>query len=396
MIAAQFCIQGINAAFFLLLNYYLTQVGFADFEVAEIISLRFLAVGLLAFPLGLFIKGRALKPFLYLSSVVVPVCGILCIWAADHHYTWLLYGATFAWGLGFMCMQIVALPFILLNSSPQIHSEAISLSYLSFGATIFAGGILYGLLNFLNPALFNERNFLYGVAALSALSMFFTSRIVGRENRSDKIPLNKIWQGYDWLLIIQALLPTLIIAIGAGFTIPVINLFFLNVHGVPSEVFSILGAFTFLLVAVVMLFMPAVKRRFGYRVAILLFQSLAILALFGLATTEYYKDWVIAAPLAMFFYITRQPLMNAAQPMTSELALYYVGPRNHEIVSALSAAIWSGSFFISTTLFSWMRQWNLAYVEIFLITVGLYVVGVVWYAWLIHQYQSRPEVVITP
>ena len=389
MIAAQFCIQALNTSFFLLLNYYMVKEGYQDFEVARVISLRFMAVGLLAFPLGLYIKGRKLKPFFFLSSIIVPIFSILVIWAVDHQYDTLLYFSTAIWGIGFMSIQITSLPFILLNTPKEYHSEGISLSFLSFSTTIFIVGISYSVLNWWAPAIFTERNVLFSIAILAFIAVYFVSRIKIKEVVSTPIPFKAIRNGYDWKLILTASTPTLIIAIGAGFTIPVINLFFLNIHGVPSETFSLMGATTFFLVACVMIFMPAIKRRFGYNVAIILFQSLAILVLFGLATTEYYKEQPFAVYVAIFFYIIRQPLMNAAGPMTSELGMYYVGKRNQEIISALSAAIWSGSFFISTSLFSLMRQYELRYVTIFLITVGLYVVGVSWYAWIIRDYHRR-------
>ncbi|NRB64727.1 MAG: hypothetical protein HRU40_17155, partial [Saprospiraceae bacterium] len=168
-----------------------------------------------------------------------------------------------------------------------------------------------------------------------------------------------------------------------------ISLFFLNVHGVQSNTFSIMGSVTFGLVVGVMLFMPYIKRNFGYRIAITLFQSLAVFALFMLAITEYYKAWTYALPVAIFFYIVRQPLMNAAGPMTSELVMYYVGKRNQELISALNASIWSGSWFVSMKLFGWLRRMEYPYVTIFLITVILYVIGVVWYAQLIRTYEKR-------
>jgi hypothetical protein len=363
--------------------------GFADFEVARVLSWRFMAVGLLAFPLGLFIKGRRLKPFFWMASALVPLCSFLIIWAIEMHYTILLYGGAMIWGIGFTFMQITILPFIILNTEKEAHSEAISLSFLSFSAMICVVGFLYAILNRLAPDLFDERNVLIGLSFLSLISLYFMSRVKVKERVSRRIPLRAVFTSYDWGLIGRAVIPTLVIAVGAGFTIPVINLFFLNVHGVPSEVFSILGATTFLLVALVMVFMPAIKRRFGYKVAITLFQSLAVFALFMLATTEYYREWEYALYVAIFFYVIRQPLMNSAGPMTSELTLYYVGAKNQEILSALNASIWSGSWFISTSLFAWMRQLELRYVSIFLITVGLYIVGVALYWWLIRDFERR-------
>lgn len=388
-IAAQFCVQLVNTAYFLLLNYYMDAEGYQDYAIADILSYRFLAVFWLAFPLGLFIKGRRLKPFFLISTILLPLASHVMLLAIAQHWTLTLNVATMIWGLAYMCMQITILPYILLNAKPETHSEAFSLSFLSFSGTICFTGVINFLLRQVDPALFDERTMLQIVATLAFLGIFFVSRIPNREQLSQKVPLRKITRDYDWGTILRAIIPTLIIAIGAGFTIPVISLFFLNVHGVDSGTFSVMGSITYGMVVCVMLFMPYIKRSFGYRIAITLFQSLAVLALFLLATTEYYKDWVYALPLATFFYILRQPLMNAAGPMTSELIMYYVGKRNQEIISALNASIWSGSWFISMKLFGLMRQLEYRYVTIFLITVAMYAIGVIWYATIIRTYERR-------
>ncbi|MBK7819269.1 MAG: hypothetical protein IPJ60_18340 [Sphingobacteriaceae bacterium] len=54
--------------------------------------------------------------------------------------------------------------------------------------------------------------------------------------------------------------------------------------------------------------------------------------------------------IAIACYLLRQPLMNMAGPMTTELVLNYVGKNNREITSALTSAIWSGSWVISGLL----------------------------------------------
>ncbi len=388
-IAAQFCVQASNTAFFLLLNFYMSQEGFADYEIADVLSYRFLAVFLLAFPIGLYIKGRRLKPFFFFAAIGVPILSHLIILAIDQE--WRLWLNVFAmmWGVAYTSIQISILPFILLNTRPERHSEAFALSFLSFSVTICLVGLFYAISNYLFPYWLSEKLMLQIVATLSFFSLFFVSRINIREQLSSKIPFSDLWHSYDWKLILQAVIPTILIAIGAGFTIPVINLFFLHIHGMDSQVFSILGSLTFFLVAVVMFFIPMIRRRFGYRIAITLFQSLAVFALAMLAFTEFYRQWAYAVWIAGFFYVVRQPLMNAAGPMTSELTMYFVGKKNQELMSALNASIWSGSWFVSTAVFSWLRQLNFRYVNIFLITVVFYALGVIGYYFLINTYEKR-------
>jgi len=83
------------------------------------------------------------------------------------------------------------------------------------------------------------------------------------------------------------------------------------------------------LVASAVLVVPGIKRKSGYPGAILMTQSAAIGALIMLATTEYYSS------------------MNMAKPMISKLMMYYPGKNKQEIVSAINASFWAGTWFIS-------------------------------------------------
>ncbi|MBK7311722.1 MAG: MFS transporter [Sphingobacteriaceae bacterium] len=151
----------------------------------------------------------------------------------------------------------------------------------------------------------------------------------------------------DWHLIIKALIPTFIIATGAGLTIPFISLFFEKVHRVSTGEFSTYSAIASLLVAYAALMVPKIKKHVGYKIAIPTTQSLAVMSLIAMATTELYSQYSIALFIAIACYLLRQPLMNMAGPMTTELVLNYVGKNNREITSALTSAIWSGSWVIS-------------------------------------------------
>lgn len=402
LIGAQFCLQLINSAFFILFNYFMEKEGYPDYQIAEIVAERFGAVMLLAAPLGFFIRGKRLKPFFYVACAIVPTFSLLCIYAAENHFDTLLTWGMRMWGGGFVFMQVTGLPFILLNVKRENHSEAIAMWFQMWSVTVFFAGVVHFVLNTLEPSLFDERNMLIIFSFIGYCSFYFISKIRIKEQPSEPLPvrassgLAKVFytvydvvRPYDWGRIVGALVPTLIIAIGAGFTIPVINLFFLNIHGIEADTFAVMSAMTYVMVAIVVIFMPYIRRRFGYNIAITFFQSMAVLSLLIMATTEYYAEAGFAAGIAVFFYMIRQPFMNAAGPMTSELTMYYVGERNQEMMSALNASIWSGSWFVSMQIFAWLRQMEYRYVTIFLITVVLYIIGVAWYAYLIYLYHRR-------
>ncbi len=325
-----------------------------------------------------------------MASIIVPTTALFVVWAVYQKNLSLIYSGMFVWGIGFAFFQVSGLPFILRYSDKETHSESISLFFQMWPVTIFLSGIIYAVLSRVSPNIFDEGTMLGCFSALGflAIPIILSMRVdESKMNEGKELSLNV--RNYDWGRILKVVTPTLLIAIGAGFTIPVINLFFESVHGIPSESFAIYGAATYGLVAFGMTFMPFIRRKFGYGTAITLFQSLAVAALFFLAATEWIKHWEIAAGIAVFFYIIRQPLMNVAGPMTSELSMYYAGKRNHEIIAALNSSIWSGSWLFSMSMFSRLREWGIPYVNIFMITVALYIVGILWYVYLIRDYKKR-------
>ena len=389
MFAAQFTLQGVHVAMFLLLNYYMVKEGFKDYETVEIWAYRFAAVMVLAFPIGLYIKGRSVKPFFWAATILMPFASVTLIYAIHAGWYGLMYGSAILWGVAYACMQTCVQPFILLNTKEELHSEAFSLSFISFSSMIFVEGIIYFILSSQFPESINEYNYLMAIGFLSVIGIYFVSKIDIEENISEKIPLKRILYDYDWPIIFKAIVPTILMAVGAGFSIPVINLFFLNVHGVESTNFSLMGSMTYMMVAIVMLFIPFIRRRFGYQVAVTLFQTAAVISLFIMSITEYFASWEYALAIAIFFYLIRQPLMNCASPMASEVVVYYVGKRNQEIIAALNASIWNGSWLFSTSIFAILRRMEFRYVSIFLITVVLYVISIIWYWWLIREYERK-------
>ena len=162
------------------------------------------------------------------------------------------------------------------------------------------------------------------------------------------------------------MVPTLIIATGAGLTIPFISLFFEKVHHLDQGGFSVISSIAAVLVAYGAMMVPKIKQTIGYKVAIPTTQSLAVISLVALATTQFYSQYTVALYVAISCYLLRQPLMNLAGPMTTELILNYVGKNNREITSALTSAIWSGSWVISGFMVTIMFGQGFEFVNILL------------------------------
>ena len=398
LIMLEFTLSLIHVAFILVLNIFLRKQGFSDPEIASFNSLRFIGALAFALPLGIYIRGKKLKPFFILAALIVPLTSALIIESVYREIVPLIKLAFLLWGIGMMLMRVCSLPFIIRNTSSDNSTEALSLSASTWSlATIFSGIIISSLDWVNNFSLgkwilyFNERSILWIITILGVSSIFFALSINEKEHDTSDNDANiiSLYKNYDWKIIIKALSPLIMISIGAGLTIPYVNLFFNSVFNLSSSEFSILGSITAFLVFTFSLLVPSIRKKYGYWLTIVVVQALSICCLVIMALMELYVTYSFALIVALIAYIFRQPLMHMAHPASNELLMNYVGKRNQELISALSSSLWSASWFISAKVFEWLRLLDFRYYEIFLITAGLYIIGNILFALLIREYESN-------
>jgi hypothetical protein len=390
LIVVDVCLQLINAEFTLQLNFQMLEHGYKDFEISSMIGNRFLTILLCSLPLALWVKGKRLKPYIVAGSIAAPLVALLLIWAIHRHNSELIRLLMAAWGIAFSLVQVLAMPYTLLNGDKDTETESIALFFAAGNFTMIICGGFNWLLPHINP-FFTVESLLIIFSLLALLGIVYARKLPEQEKLGTVIPIANIHTDYDWGIIFRALVPTFMIAFGAGFTIPIINLFFYHVHNMSAQVFSLINVFAFILVTAGGFIIPNIKRRFGYKFSITFFQAASIIALFVLGTTEWYSGWHGAVIVAVVAFIVRQPLMNIAAPMTSELTMKYVGEKNREIISALTAALWSGSWFASAQIFAILREENVTYSNIIFITVAFYIIGVAAYYRLIREYEKGLE-----
>jgi MFS family permease len=391
LITVEFFVQLINVLFVAILPLYMKSEGYSDSQYAHFTSYRYFGMLALALFLGMYIKGRKILPMFYVAAIGVPLFAVLIIIGVQIHSTPLLLISHLLWGTAYTFIQIPILPYIMRNAPKDQQTKAITLNFATWSIATIAGSFIVAVFNGINPELFTERNLLFAISLLCFSGIYFVMKMEKNEN----IPVIKKsrtnLKDYDWVIIMKALVPTMIIATGAGFTIPFMSLFFSNVHNMSTAIFSTLNLITAITVTVVAIYIPMLKDRYGYHRTIPTTQSFAIIALIIMATTQYYSHLNFAIIIASVFYLFRQPLMSAAVPMTSEITMKYVGERNREMVSALTSAIWSGTAYFSAVGFGILRHLNVEYVNIFWITSGMYSIGVVLYVMLIRDFNIREK-----
>ena len=391
-----------NSSFILILNIYLRKLGYPDAVIAQYNSYRFVGTLVLAFPLGIFIKGKPLKPFFITASIMVPTVSISLLYSLEHGHNAFLIPLFVLWGVSFMIFNVCSLPFIMRSEPEDVVTEAISLNYSTWSMGMIIAGALINLLTRVESltlmgreVVFTEYQIMMSIASLGTFAFILLLLMKEAKPRSQSgsfLHNFKVMRSdYDWVLIGRVLTPNMIIAVGAGLTIPFVNLFFNSVFHLDSDSFSLIGAATAFLVFFSTLAIASVRRRYGFGTAIMLPQILAIIFLVILALTQLVSHLGWALYVAIGAFILRQPLMNMAGPVTSELGMKYVGKRNQELISALSSSIWSASWFISAKIFQYLRQLELEYYQIFIITAILYSIGVTFYKMLINDYAKRGE-----
>lgn len=393
-IAAVFMVNLSNMAFMLILNIYLKKLGYDDTVIASFVSYRFLGVLILGFPFGLFIRGRKLKPYLIAASLIVPIASLGILFVIPLKIEILIKFLFGLWGVGVMFSHVTILPFIMRNTPKDRISEAISLEFATWSMASIVAGVSISISVFIASRLelpFNEATALFGIIMITFSGLFFLIRLVEIKPKTEiqqGFRIKEIYHYYHWRRIIKASVPTIIIAVGAGLTIPFMNLFFYSVFNLDFDKFSILGSATAVVVAVSSLTIPIIRKKFGFSKTIIGSQIMGTFFLVMLAMTEIFVEYEWIIFLAFFAYLMRQPLMNMSGPVSSELTMDYVGESNQELISALQSSIWSASWFLSAKIFQILRHLDIAYYRIFLITAGMYSLGTLGYYFLIRDYKK--------
>ncbi|MEM7164695.1 MAG: MFS transporter [Planctomycetota bacterium] len=397
VLVANLLVSLVNGGVMLIFNIYLRKQGYLDPAIAQFTAYRFAGVLLLALPVGMLLRGRRLKPFLWLSVMTIPLSAWFMVVAAEQKDEMLLAITMTTWGVGMMFGQVATLPFILRETTEEARTEAISLSFAAWSLALLSSGAVIPTLQWIGQIelgswiwQFDDPGVLRTMILASLLAIPLL--LLAREGPPPEERKLRVWSArreYDWGLIIRATIPNMFVAVGAGLTIPFISLFFNGVFGLTSAEFSVLGGAAGIPVLAGFLLNPAIKRRFGYGAAIVLSQSLSVFFLICLAMTELLKDVSGMVWVAGGCFLLRQPLMNMAAPITSDLAINYVGARNRELISALGASIWSGAWFLSAKIFEYLRNRDFTYWQVFLVTAALYIFATFLYWRLIQDHKRR-------
>jgi predicted MFS family arabinose efflux permease len=394
--AGQFLINLINTAQFLLLNLFLKAHHLDDPTIAALSSQRFVATFFLAIPAGLWLRGCRLRWPLVIGAALFPLMALASLETVQYGAMTAASGCFLMMGFAGLILNVASLPMVLRMVAPEKSSEALSLLFATWAAASIFGGVLSSALQGVGHLnLFGWQVVLDEYATLLVLTVAGFGAPFIYAKLPDPPPdagVSRHWlhvHRADLPVLFRSLLPTLAIATGAGLSIQFLNLFFNSVHQLDSARYAAYGSVSNVLVLIAGLIVPEVRRRFGWRGAIVGVQGMAVVLLAVMGLTELWRHAVWALPVAVGCFILRQPLMSMAGPAISELTMAYVGERNRELMSACNGAIWSGAWWLAARVFQVLRAMDLPYWVVFIATSVLYLVGTLFYLKIIREMERR-------
>jgi MFS family permease len=331
----------------LLLSLYLKRLGYTEDSIGTVLATRALGSALIALPASFIAARLDLKRLLPIAAVLTAAATVAQSITASGS---VIVGSVFLTGAFSTVFQVSSGPFFMRNSGPEERVHLFSLNgALSMGTGVI-GSLLGGGLKDLLFVMGGDEIFAYRgglvVGALFVLAACLPfSRLLGETAPSPKTR-TRAERGADRIspgLWIMLILPGFLVGLGAGLTIPWLNLYFKDVFQLGDAAIGAAVAAGQVATFLGMAGGPALARRLGKPWSVFITQALSVPLILVLA-------WLRNLPLAILAYLLRQALMNMATPIQDIFALELVPPSRMITVNAIKMLAWTGSWTISARL----------------------------------------------
>jgi MFS family permease len=337
----------------LLLALYLQRLGYDEGRIGSFLSIRALGSVLVALPASYLVA--RLDPRLLLPAAAAMTAAAYA--AQGLAASGAGIGAGVLLGGSFtVVFQVAGGPFLMRRSGEKerIHLFALN-GAMAFGTgvigSLIAGLLKDGLAQATGDELLAYRaTILLGAAFVLAGAIPFSRISPGKGDRGPEAPpeagrgalarLLGLRSRVDPILYLKLLLPGFLVGLGAGLTIPYINLYFKNVFALRDSAIGAAVAAGQVSTFLGMAAAPALARRLGRRRSIVLTQGLSVPFILMLT-------YAPSFPLVLAAYLARQALMNLSTPLQDSFSLERVPADQRHFMNALKMLLWTGSWMIA-------------------------------------------------
>ncbi|PKL24934.1 MAG: hypothetical protein CVV47_06510 [Spirochaetae bacterium HGW-Spirochaetae-3] len=358
----------------LLFSLYLKRLAYTEAGIGAVLSTRALGSTLIALPASMLaarFDPRRLLPVAAAMTAAAYVAQSLSTAGAA------ISGAVFLAGALSTIFQVSAGPFFMRNSGELERQHLFSLNgALVMGTglvgSLLGGGLKDGLVAIGFDEILAYRAALLAGAAFVLAAVVPFSRIAPTPlaPRAPGVRVGRL-DGIDVALWAKLIIPSFLVGMGAGLTIPYLNLYFKDVFGMSDAWIGAAVAAGQISTFVGIAAGPLLAKRLGKPRAVFWTQILSVPLILVLG-------WVRALPLALLAYFARQVLMNMSAPIQDNFALELVPPERQSLLNAVKMLSWTGSWTVAARV-SGELIYRGGFATSFALTAALYLASTVCY-----------------
>jgi len=334
------------SGFMLLFNLYLKALGFPEGRIGNIITASTLGTLIMAVPASALIRSFSIKKILIIATPISVLSYALIVTTTS--YSILLTGGLVS-GLATSFFQVAAAPFFMRHSTPQERPYLFSLNFASslIAGVIgsFLGGYLPGLIESTGLSVITTYRFtlyIFGGLVFVAIIPYLLMRDVKPDSSVSQRDLNQAVRNAgilaplttDRATIIKLFLPNLVTGLGAGLSIPFINLYFKSVFSLSTHLIGIFYSLSQIAMIMGLLMAPLFAEKIGKIMTVVLSQLFSIPFLIIMGLTH-------SLPFAVAAFLVRASLMNMAQPLFTNYAMERVRSEEQPLTNALLVIAWT-------------------------------------------------------
>lgn len=360
--------------FNLLFNLFLKSSGTGESLIGNILSIGTYATVLMIFPAAFLVKRVRIKPILMLIPVMTATGYSIAISAGSMHAV--MAGIALA-GLTNSFSSVIGGPLIMQSSGKKERMHLFSLNHVTMLLSGVTGSLVAGFLPQILQRTGMEITSGYKTAIfihliIAVTSIFFYSKIgVHSISSGEKGRFFSMGIKTPKKTLFYLALPPMIVGLGAGMTIPFLNLYFRTQFNMQSGAIGILFATAQLFTILGSLSAPVLGRRFGKIISVILSQVLSIPFLFILGISHF-------LPLSIIAFLVRNALMNMSGPLTTNLSMELVHPDDRSVTSGLMSVAWLATWGLTANIGGYLIE-KTGYMLPFTFTIIFYLISSLCY-----------------
>lgn len=383
----------------LLLNLYLKELGLGEAGIGSVLAARAFGSFIIALPAS-FVVARADSRYLLSSAAVLTsaaFAGSALLEGFGPIAASVLLSGAFS-----SLFQVAGGPFFMKNSSPEERVHLFSLNGALGMGTGVLGSLFSGALKDLVFAASGDELYAYRAALIlgalfvaSAVAPFLAIREHAKAEAGTDSPTGQVGRWFerrresrepgapelagrglgaparrapivrvDAALYLRLLMPGFFVGMGAGLTIPYLNLYFKNEFLLGDSFIGVIFALGQIGTFLGMVSGPAIATRLGKAKTIFLMQAISVPFILVLTYLRFLPAVIVA-------FVVRQSLMNMSSPISDNFALEQVPPDQQHLMNALRMLNWTGSWMVSARISGGLIATK-GFAPSFTLTAGLY------------------------